>query len=244
MGFSSPPRRSKYQQRAFPVQLVRLPESGSGDKMVTMQARNNLEEALAPKTLIFGLTVQNIPTMNLRFQYAHDREIVFAEGLAERLHAWKFGQGDVTVTYADPDSYFTTLLRTTIVGIECTLQNSTVEELLFSNRLTEELRHAIRHPSILSRSMADAHYNKIPYCVNANAPLKSYDTTLWNTVQQFYREIRNPIFHGFQLTDVKPEPLRCAFRMFDDIFKWIDSWTDPHRVHKILASATFRPLKP
>jgi hypothetical protein len=212
--------------------------------MVAMQRRNNLEEALAPKTLIFGLTVQNIPTMNLRFQYAHDREIVFAESLAERLHAWKFGQGDVTVTYADPGSYFTTLLRTTIVGIECTLQNSTVEELLFSNRLTEELRHAIRHPNTLARSMADAHYNKIPYYANANAPLKSYDTGLWNMVQRFYREIRNPIFHGFQLADVKPEPLLSTFRMFDEIFKWIDSWADPHRVRKILASATFRPLKP
>jgi hypothetical protein len=207
-----------------------------------MQARNNLEQALTPKKLIFDFTVQNIPTMNLRFQYAHDREMVFGEGLAETLHGWKFGQRDVTVTYADPDSYFTTLLRSTIVGIECTLQNFAVEELLFSNRLTEELRQAIRHPSTLARSMADAHYNKIPYYVNANAPLKSYDTNLWNKVQQFYREIRNPIFHGSQLTDVKPEPLRSAFRMFDEIFKWIDSWTDPHRVHKILAPATFRPF--
>lgn len=63
-------------------------------------------------------------------------------------------------------------------------------------------------------------------------------------VQQFYREIRNPIFHGSQLRDVKAEPLRSVFRMFDDIFKWIDSWTDPHRVQKILASTTFHPLQP
>src|SRR5579872_2479408 len=83
----------------------------------------NLAEALVPKPLIFGLTVGNIPTMNLRAQYAHDRSIIFAEGLAENLHAWKFGQGDVSIKYSDPDSYFTMLFRNTVVGIECTLQN-------------------------------------------------------------------------------------------------------------------------
>lgn len=90
--------------------------------------------------------------------------------------------------------------------------------------------------------MAEANYNKIPQFVSANAPLKSHDGKLWITVQQFYKEIRNPLFHGSQLTDVKEEPLRNAFRMFDEIFKWIDSWTDPNRVQKILASSTFRPL--
>ena len=182
--------------------------------------------------------------MNLRFQYAHDRRIVFTEGLEQSLHAWKFGQGDVTVSYADPDSYFTMLVRTTVVGIECTLPNLAIEELLFSNRLTEEVRRAIRHPTGLARSTADAYYNKIPYYVNESAPLKSHDGALWNTIQQFYREIRNPLFHGSQLTDVKAEPLRSLFRMFDDIFKWIDSWTDPNRVRNILASTTLHPFEP
>lgn len=40
---------------------------------------------------------------------------------------------------ADPDSYFTTLLRTTVAGIECTLQNLAIEKLAFSNRLTKEV---------------------------------------------------------------------------------------------------------
>lgn len=207
-----------------------------------MQAPKTLEQALTPNALIFGFTVQNIPTMNLRAQYAHDRGMVFADGLPESLHAWRFGQHEVTVRHACPDSYFTILLRSTIVGIECTLESSALEELLFSNRLTEELRRTICNPRSLARRLADAYYNRIPQFVNANAPLKSYNGKLWNTVQQFYSEIRNPIFHGYQLSDVKAESLRSAFRMFDDIFKWVDSWADPHRVQKILTSATFQPL--
>src|ERR1700685_3430982 len=116
----------------------------------------DVAQALKPKEVIFGLTLRNIPTINLRQQYAHDRKMVFDDALADKIHAWKFGRtnGPATVSYPEPDAYFTMLLRSTIVGIECTLQTSAIEELLFSNRLTEPLRNLIRHPAKLSRSMA------------------------------------------------------------------------------------------
>jgi hypothetical protein len=213
--------------------------------MKTAKIVKTLEEALTPEPLLFGLTISNIPTGNLRAQYAHDRRIIFDGGLSdEGLHAWRFAQGEITVTFADPESYFTSLLRTTIVGIECAIESSACEELLFSNRLTEQLRRAVRNPSSLARSLPDAYYNRIPQLVNVNAPLKSYSGKLWNTVQQFYRQIRNPIFHGYQLWDVKAESLRNMFGMFDDVFKWLDSWADLNRLQKILASTTFHPLKP
>jgi hypothetical protein len=56
--------------------------------MIVPSAKD-FEKALKPKELIFGLTIQNIPTINLRDQYAHDREAVLAEAFADRLHAWK-----------------------------------------------------------------------------------------------------------------------------------------------------------
>jgi hypothetical protein len=202
-----------------------------------------LEEALTPQQLIFSLTIGNIPTINLRGQYAHDRRMVFDEGLNdEALHAWRFGEGNVTVAYADPESYFTTLLRTTIVGIECTIESSALDELLFSNRLTEELRHQVRNPLSIARSVPEAYYNRLPQLVRAEASLKTSNGKLWHTVQRFYSEVRNPLFHGYQLQDVRAESVHRTFQMFDDIFKWIDSWSDPHRVQKILPSTTFHPL--
>jgi len=203
------------------------------------------EQAFKPKVLIFGLTLQNIPTINLRQQYAHDRESVYADGLAETIHAWKFGRthGPATVTFPEPDAYYTMLLRSTIVGIECTLQHSALEELLFTNRLTEPLRKLLRHPSSLSRSMPDAYYNKIPAQVDSGASLKLQNNNLWKDVHQFYNEVRNPLSHGYQLHDVKDGPLRAVFDMFDQIYAWIDSWADPHRLQTILRSTTFEVLK-
>ena len=205
----------------------------------------DVAQAVKPKEVIFSLTLRNIPTINLRQQYAHDRKMVFDDALADKIHAWKFGRtsGPATVSYPEPDAYFTMLLRSTIVGIECTLQTSAIEELLFSNRLTEPLRNSIRHPGKLARSMADACYNKIPEHVDVKAGLKTHNNDLWDTVSQFYREVRNPISHGDQLCDVKAESLRAVFGMFDQIYVWIETWSRPDRIQRILASTTFQMLK-
>jgi hypothetical protein len=85
--------------------------------------------------------------------------------------------------------------------------------------------------------------NKIPEQVNVTASLKTHNNQLWNTVHQFYREVRNPISHGYQLWDVKAESLREVFLMFDQIYSWIDSCADPHRIQKILASTTLEMLQ-
>lgn len=48
----------------------------------------DIEAALKPKPLIFGLTLRNIPTINLRHQYARDRKSIFADDFAAYLQAW------------------------------------------------------------------------------------------------------------------------------------------------------------
>jgi hypothetical protein len=202
-------------------------------------------QALKPKEVIFGLTLQNIPTINLRQQYAQDRKIVFDQGFDSIIDTWKTGRmpRPVTVSYPEPDAFFTTLFRTTIVGIECTLQAAAIEELAFSRRLTNPLHELLLRPGKLAPSMAEAYYNKIPEKVNSSARLRIHDGKLWKQVRKFYEEVSNPISHGHQLSNVKPTPLRAAFTMFDQIYGWIDTWSNRSRIHKILATTTFKPLK-
>ena len=209
-----------------------------------LPSAKHIAHATKANKRIFGLTIGNIPTFNLRCQYARDREIVFADGLAGALHAWKFQLTDpLTVIYPDPDVYFTLLIRTTVVGLECTLQGAAKEELAFSNRLTKELSETLRSPTKLSRSIPDAYYNQLPACVDPKASLQIHDNKLWADVNRFYKEIRNPLFHGNQLHGITEASLRSVFGMFDQVFRWIDTWSDPLRLHKILASGALHVLK-
>jgi hypothetical protein len=144
-----------------------------------LPSAKQVAEALKPKRLIFGLTIHHIPTINLRQQYARDRAIVPDQALADTIHEWMFGRTHgASVNYPEPDAYFSMLLRSTIVGIECTLQNLAIEELAFSNRLTKAVYHAVRNPSTLARSMVEAYYNKIPEHVGVNASLKKCTTMI------------------------------------------------------------------
>jgi len=91
--------------------------------------------------------------------------------------------------------------------------------------------------------MPEAYYNRIPAMVDPKFSLRSRNKKLWKTVLRFYTEVRNPISHGYQLHDVAAESLQSSFKMFDQIYGWIDSWSDPNRIQRILGSTTFHALK-
>jgi len=208
-----------------------------------MPSANDAKKAPTRKERIFGFKIQNIPTMNLRHQYAADRAIVVDPDLPEKIHAWRFGllERPVTITFPDPDDFFSNVIRTTIVGIESAIRGAAWEELAFTNRVTKDILKAMKEER--SGAMVEVYYNRLPAYVSPAARLKEHDPNLCATVRAFYAEVRNPLLHGNQLTDVTQESLRAAFEMFDNIYAWINSWSDPNRLSKILASTTFKVLK-
>jgi hypothetical protein len=228
-------------QGTKPCAKVRTMENSAAS--VKLPSAKDAEKALTPQERIFGFTIQNIPTINLRQQYSCDRGIVFEAELPKTIHAWRFGLGGqrATVTYGDPDVFFSNMIRTTVFGIESVIRGAVWEELAFTNRMTETVMRSMREER--AKSMVELYYERLPGYINKSARLKEFDAKLWPTVRAFYTEIRNPLSHGNQLTNVKQESLRGAFEMFDRIYTWIDSWSDPNRIMRILASTTFEALK-
>jgi hypothetical protein len=208
-----------------------------------MPSANDAKKALTPKERIFGFKIHNIPTINLRHQYATDRATVFDPELPTKIHGWRFQLLDqpVTMTCGDPDVFFSNLIRTTAFGVESVIRAAVWEELAFTNWMTETILQAMREDR--ARSMVETYYNRLPAYVSSSARLKEYNEELWSTVKVFYAEIRNPLSHGNQFADVKQTSLQAAFEMFDKVYSWIDSWSDPNRIMRILASTTFQVLK-
>jgi hypothetical protein len=42
--------------------------------------------------------------------------------------------------------------------------------------------------------------------------------------RQFYREIRNPLFHGHQLSRAEAEQVSEAVALLDSVQAWIETW--------------------
>ena len=200
------------------------------------------QEALTLKKRIFGFTINNIPTINLRHQYQHDRSIALDPELDKKICGWKFRRIEpISVTFGDADVYFSNMVRSTVYGIECILRSMVREELLFANRMNHVVMRSLEQEG--RRNMADRYYNRLPAYVRESAALKIQDPWLWKVVSEFYSDVRNPLSHGDQFYNVTQESLRLCFEMFDKIYAWIDSWSDSKRVLRIMSSTTFQALK-
>jgi hypothetical protein len=52
------------------------------------------------------------------------------------------------------------------------------------------------------RGMAEMFYNNMPAKIDEAVQLKLAEPELWSLVKRFYKEVRNPLFHGYQLRPV------------------------------------------
>ncbi len=57
--------------------------------------------------------------------------------------------------------------------------------------------------------------------------LRHLDQDLYELNARFYGEVRNPIFHGQQLTRVTILGMRAALLHIARLYEWIDCWCNP-----------------
>jgi hypothetical protein len=83
--------------------------------------------------------------------------------------------------------------------------------------------------SVAGHGTADAFYNRLPRLLDREYALERCDPRLWATTEQFYQEIRNPLFHGYQLYHPEVEQVSEAFALLDSVQAWIETWCRWHR---------------
>lgn len=72
--------------------------------------------------------------------------------------------------------------------------------------------------------VAEAFYNKMPAQIDSALQLKLKAPDLWVSVKQFYKEVRNPLFHGYQLQMPQASAVLAAMKMLESVYAWMDSW--------------------
>jgi hypothetical protein len=175
----------------------------------------------------FGLTLYNIPLVNLRMEFkrthAFMREPIldkalnppFSEPIRAPLMIW----GGM------PDDLLTLLLQRALLGIESYIAGGVYECTGRLGKLDKELVEKIRNPFRFgSRSLVENVYHLMPSAVDDSCSLRTCDEDLWKEAQAFYKEVRNPLFHGKQLHDCEPAAVRRAFDFVARLYEWIDSW--------------------
>ena len=121
------------------------------------------------------------------------------------------------------------MLQRAILGIESYIAGAVFIEAgrrgLFVAAGGSKLVAKIRNPFLLGgRKTADNFYHLLPSEIDPQYSLKNRDHKLWEQVFLFYKETRNPLFHGKQISTTNPKAIVPQFEMIKSMYGWIESW--------------------
>jgi hypothetical protein len=190
------------------------------------------------------LKSSRLPLLNQRFEYDHYRRILsdptfraqFKDAGARDFECGKF-------LWAGIQEGATVLLQRIVLGLEARIPIAVMLELSCRGMLTEGLIAKLQDPyKLKGSSTADCYYNCAPALIDPDFALKRAKPDLWILVKTFYKDVRNPIFHGWYLTDLDAEMFDYIFSVFDKVYVWCDTWCDVlKRINEIGSGKYGRP---
>lgn len=182
----------------------------------------------------FGLAFGNIPLINLRDEFKATHDFVKSPEAESCLKPpIRPIQTPLFIWGGMPDDFMTLILQRSILGVEAYLPGALLHVSDALGVASKELVAKIRNPSTFGSKLMVANvYDRMPASVHEELSLKHLDQGLYERTVSFYREIRNPIFHGKQLSSPGIEGLRAAFAHIAQLYEWIDYWHDPKKVFK------------
>lgn len=103
---------------------------------------------------------------------------------------------------------------------------------VLGNLFTELFERLDRPSSFGSKSAVANIYHHMPEAVHPELSLRHRDQPLYEATIAFYRKVRNPIFHGQQLSAPDISHLQGVFLHVARLYEWIDYWFDPEKLVK------------
>jgi len=191
----------------------------------------------------FGLTFSNIPLINLREEFQAAHEFVNSSDAEEYL-APRNQSGQIETTLLTwvmaAEDFVTFMLQKSILGVEAYLPGALVYKSAELGKASAELSAKLHKPTAFgSKLYAENVYHRMPAAVQNEFSLKHHNQALYEQNMAFYKAVRNPLFHGKQLSDPKVEALQATFAHIAKLYGWIDSWFDPR---KAFSSVKMDPL--
>lgn len=181
---------------------------------------------------ILNASYSNIPLINLRWEFRDNYNILkdpcFRCCFKPPLKPIQIPQ---LIWLGMPNDLLTLLLQRGILGIEAYIPGAVFHCLGYLGKLKENMKY-IKNPFEIqgARGTASKYYHQLPSLVDSSFSLQSYDQQLWDLTCRFYKQVRNPIFHGKQITQGGPEAVLDAYELLAELYKWIDHWFSPENL--------------
>src|ERR1700741_1135025 len=165
---------------------------------------------------MLGIRLSSVPTINLRLDFNN----LLALFRSDRFRRQFFGHRGKPIPikthyftwHGRAEVLLTYLLRDAVVSIESAVGSAVFSEALSRGVMTDDLLEATKNPfSLPVRGTANLVFNALPSLIDPNVALERREPDLWKKARVFYREVRNPIFHAYEIAGADPNPVWHAF---------------------------------
>jgi hypothetical protein len=182
-----------------------------------------------------GIGLNNIPYINLRLEFNALLALFREKRFRDQFLGHRGKQVPIKTHFftwhGRPEVLLTYLLRDAIVSIECAVGGGVYAEALERSIMTKELLAAIKNPfKLVNGGTADCVFNGLPAQIDPKLSLAAMSAPLWEETKRFYREIRNPIFHNYEISEPNPDPILQALEFIWKLFEWLNSWNPVDRM--------------
>ena len=124
------------------------------------------------------------------------------------------------------DDLLTLIVQRSILGVESYVSGAVWMEIGRYNTRTRELSEMIGNPFKIARGAGTAmsYYHHLPSLLSEELSLRKKEPALWQRVETFYRDVRNPLFHGMQFDRADPDEITDCLSFIQEIYDWIRTW--------------------
>lgn len=179
------------------------------------------------KPMAFKMSMQNIPIINLKKEFIQYHDFICSEEFKAAVFnsAVKPLQLPSMLWSGMPNDLFTLMTHRAIGGLEAYIVAAAEYELSKVGK-ADANRCGLDNPFSLGSGAVKVRYDCVPGLVGEHIMLSRMDQDLYKKTEEFYKEIRNPIFHGNQLVcSYENYPvLMDVFEHMRLLYSWVNEW--------------------
>lgn len=190
-------------------------------------------------------TLSNIPLWNLLEEFFMFRATLQSQGFKSQLrepgnrpirlpiYVWNGPPGTRTGNpllfdwHGHSNDLLTLILQRSIMGLECFVVSAAWLDAPRYGILDPEKRKKLLNPyNLRGEGTAENYYHLLPSMLSESFSLKQSKPELRERTKDFYKVIRNPLFHGMQLATDNPDDVTPLLALIESIYDWINIWHD------------------
>jgi hypothetical protein len=171
--------------------------------------------------------MSNIPIWNLREEFHLVGQLLSSENFPEVLrHHERPIRTPLFDWHGSDNDLLSLLVQRAIQGVESYTRGAVWIKLCELGRMTEDLYAKTRNPfSIQARSgTAAAYFHHLPALIDPDLSVKVIDPEYWEKLAAFYKDVRNPLFHGSHFASGDVQNATEAFWHIEELYAWLDQW--------------------